>query len=300
MKITSVVIIYNSKIEESETLQSIKNCHLDGINLEICIWNNGPYFLNEKDILSFFSLCDDKKIKVNIYQDIRNISLSKIYNFFIKNKSFDFITILDQDSHLPIDYYQNINSHSNAEIIAPQIIAEKNGVMMQTDPHLYGDSKIMIQEGKVNTKIDSIMSGLAISQKAVKKIEVFRGYVFEEKLAFYGIDSDLFRIINMMSDAQQPFNIYCANTIYHSFAIFNPEEAKNKFRLMEMFYFKFFIRNEYQKKSKASTLWVCMRDFFRGKNSFYRTKNLIKFTLKNTHPRSELEIHNNINPTHSN
>lgn len=298
MNITSVVILYNSKLEDSETLKSIKECRLGNINLEICIWNNGPQYLNENEIVNFLSIYKEKNIKVKIYQDIRNISLSKIYNFFIKKESYDFITILDQDSILPLNYYSNIACHSDTDIVAPKIIAEKNGIRVQTDPHLYGDCDIMIGEGMADVKIDSIMSGIALSQRAIDKIVAFRGYVFEEKLAFYGIDSDLFRIVNIMSDAAHPLNIYCANEIHHSFAIFNPVEAKSKTRLMEMFYFKFFIRNEYQKKSRASTLWVCFRDFIRGKNSFYRTKNLIIFTLRNIHPRSKLEIKEEIVPTH--
>ncbi|MBJ7223402.1 MULTISPECIES: glycosyltransferase family 2 protein [unclassified Brenneria] len=298
MNITSIVIIYNSKIQDSETLQSIIECHIENINLEICIWNNGPQLLNENDIANFLSICLEKNIKVNIYQDTRNISLSKIYNFFIKNTSYDFITILDQDSVLPPNYYHNISHHGSMDIIVPKVIADKNGMSAQTDPHIYGDSNIMIDDGPVNVKIDSIMSGLTLSQNAIGKIVAFRGYVFEEKLAFYGIDSDLFRIISMMSDTRRPLNIYCTNEIHHSFAIFNQQEAKSKFRMMEMFYFKFFIRNEYQKKAKISTIWVCLRDFIRGKSSFYRTKNLIKFTLINIHPRSKLEIDDKITPTH--
>ncbi|MCA6917782.1 hypothetical protein LF941_20540 [Pectobacterium versatile] len=299
MNVTSVVIIYNSELRESDTLKSLLLCHFEKINLEICIWNNGPLLLNEKDIFEFISQCQKNKIRVKIYQDIRNIALSKIYNFFISNESFDFITILDQDSHLPENYFETLAYHQDADIVAPIIIAEKNGISSQTDPHFYGDIDIMIGEGKVSMKIDSVMSGIALSKDGINKINSFRGYIFEERLAFYGIDSDLFRVINAMDDNKESLNIYCANKIHHSFAMFDPNNKKNTFRIMEMFYYKFFIRNEYQKKSKLSTAFICLRDFIRGKMDFNRMRNLLIFTIKDCHPRSKINIKSNIQPTHN-
>ncbi|CPR15938.1 hypothetical protein BN1221_01799c [Brenneria goodwinii] len=299
MNITSVVIIYNSNLKDSDTLKSILKCDLENIKLEICIWNNGPSLLNESDVSDFLSVFKQNDIRVKIYQDTRNLSLSKIYNFFIKNENYEFITILDQDSSLPIDYYTRITAHHGADIVAPIIIAEKNGVSVQTDPHFYGDVNLMIGEGKVDMKIDSVMSGLAMSQKGIDKIISFRGYVFEERLAFYGIDSDLFRIINIMDDNNKTLKIYCANRINHSFAMFDLANKKNAFRIMEIFYFKSFIRNEYQKKSRASTIFIYLRDFLRGKIEFQRMKNLLIFTMDNKHPRSKIEIEKTIVPTHS-
>ncbi|MFC3393354.1 glycosyltransferase family A protein [Brenneria rubrifaciens] len=298
MNITSVVIIYNSALKDSDTLKSILRCQTENITLEICVWNNGPLLLNETDVSEFLSICQGKGIGVRIYQDTQNLSLSKIYNFFIKNEKFEFITILDQDSHLPTNFYTNIALHPDADIITPIIIAEKNGANIQTDPHIDGDINIMIDEGKVDVKIDSVMSGLALSQNGIDKIMLFRGYVFEERLAFYGIDSDFFRIINIMIDNKTPLNIYCSNRIYHSFAMFNIANRTNSFRIMELFYYKSFIRNEYQKKSKISTIYIYLRDFLRGKIEFYRMKNLLVFTINNMHPRSKIDLNKKTVPTH--
>ncbi|POE19821.1 hypothetical protein BV923_18955 [Pectobacterium odoriferum] len=298
MNITSVVIIYNTELCESDTLKSLLACHFENVDLEICIWNNGPSLLNDNDISEFISKCNKKEIRVKIYQDIRNLALSKIYNFFIKNENFEFITILDQDSHLPKNYFTTLTYHQDADIVSPIIIAEKDGVSSQTDPHFYGDTNLMIGEGKVSIKIDSVMSGIALSKAGINKINSFRGYVFEERLAFYGIDSDLFRVINAMDDNKKSLNIYCANKIYHSFAMFDPNNKKDSFRIMEMFYYKFFIRNEYQKKSKLSTVFICLRDFIRGKMDFNRMRNLLIFTINDCHPRSKIDIKTNIQPTH--
>ncbi|MCU1794989.1 glycosyltransferase family 2 protein [Pectobacterium polaris] len=297
MKISSVVIVYNSKLTNSDTLTSLLACKKEKIDLTILVWNNGPDFLSEEDINTFLISCKEKGINAKIYQDIRNISLSKIYNFFIEREEFDFITLLDQDSILPEGYYTNISMHLSEDIITPIIIAEKYGILAQTDPHFYGDVNLMIPEGKVNMKIDSVMSGLAISRKGINKIKNYRGYVFEERLAFYGIDSDLFRTVNIMHEKGCPLEIYCTNEIHHSFAMFNPEENKSNFRVMEMFYFQSFIRNEYQKKSKISTIYLYLRDFSRRKISFITAKNLIRFSMNSTHPRSKITVEKNIYPT---
>ncbi|MCG5050659.1 hypothetical protein L2164_18365 [Pectobacterium brasiliense] len=299
MKIASVVIVYNSKLTNSDTLTSLLACKKEKIELTILVWNNGPNFLSEEDINTFLISCKEKGINAKIYQDIRNISLSKIYNFFIEREEFDFITLLDQDSTLPEVYYTNISMHLSEDIITPIIIAEKDGILTQTDPHFYGDVNLMIPEGKVNMKIDSVMSGLAISRKGINKIKNYRNYVFEERLAFYGIDSDLFRTINIMQEKGYPLEIYCTNEIHHSFAMFNPGESKSSFRVMEMFYFQSFIRNQYQKKLKASTIYIYLRDFLRRKNNFSITKNLIIFSIDSTHPRSKIKINERIIPTHS-
>lgn len=300
MNITAVVIIYSSTLKNSATLQSIINCNLENIKLNICIWNNGPAALAEKDIIDFFSLCKNKNIIIDIYQDTRNIALSKIYNYFITNCSYDFITLLDQDSVVPDNFLINIAHHPDADLILPKIIVTKNNIFTQTDPHIVGDINVTYPEGKIDGTVDSVMSGLSLSQNATNKIISFRGYVFEERLAFYGIDSDFFRIVNIMNENLKRLSVYCSNEIHHSFAMFDSQEAQSEFRIMEMFYFKYFIRIEWQKKSTLSTLWICIRDFLRRKTNFNRMKNLILFTLNGKHPRSSIILTKKITYSHTN
>ncbi|MCG8708350.1 hypothetical protein JHU04_001557 [Brenneria sp. 4F2] len=295
MNITSIVIIYNSALKDSDTLKSLLRCKLENIKLELCVWNNGPHLLEENDVADFLFLCSRKNIKVNIYQDTRNISLSKIYNFFIK-KEFDYISILDQDSILPTNFLEKISINSNFDIITPKIMVKKDGEYVQYYPHLNNRPNIVIPEGKVDSKIISAMSGLTLSKDATNKIMSFKGYIFEERLAFYGIDNDIFRTINMMENHK--LSLCCLNEIHHSLSTLDLEEAKSEFRMIEIFYFKYFIRMEYQKKSITSTIFITFRDFMRGKMSFSRMKNLIIFSFKKSHPRSKHEIPKNKIPTH--
>ncbi|MEQ9967618.1 hypothetical protein ABRP72_00265 [Pectobacterium carotovorum] len=221
MKITSIVIIYNSTLENSDTLRSILASHTKNITLDVLIWNNGPSLLNEEDVQHFLASCQEKGIRAKVFQDIRNLSLSKIYNFFIEVNEFNFITILDQDSILPKDFFIRLSTVKDADVVAPKIIAKKNDVYTQYYPHLYENPDIIISEGHIQSPIESAMSGITISKNAVDKIITFRGYVFEEKLAFYGIDNDFFRTIKIMKYDQ--LSLFCLNEIHHSLSALDPE-----------------------------------------------------------------------------
>ncbi|GLY61377.1 hypothetical protein Pcaca05_22340 [Pectobacterium carotovorum subsp. carotovorum] len=296
MKITSIVIIYNSTLENSDTLRSVLASQTKNIVLDILIWNNGPSLLNEEDVQHFLASCQEKGIRAKIFQDIRNLSLSKIYNFFIEVNEFNFVTILDQDSILPKDFFIRLSTVKDADVIVPKIIAKKNDVYTQYYPHLYDNPDIIISEGHIQSPIESAMSGITISKNAVGKIITFRGYVFEEKLAFYGIDNDFFRTIKIMEDDQ--LSLFCLNEIHHSLSALDPEEAQSNFRVTETLYFKYFLRCEYHKKSIASTMFITIRDVLRGKITIKNMISITLFLITKKHPRSKYFISKNKKPMH--
>ena len=79
------------------TIKSILGSELNSIQLNMIIWNNGPTLLEENDIVNHLEASQKKGISSFIYQDIRNTSLSKIYNYFIQKLNYDFFVIFDQD-----------------------------------------------------------------------------------------------------------------------------------------------------------------------------------------------------------
>lgn len=300
MKITSLIITYNSPISKSATLQSILDAELDNIELTICIWNNGPKKLDDDDILKYLDSCKNKNITVYVFQDLRNISLAIIYNKIIKKFDFDFIAILDQDSTLKSNYFQNVLTHKEFEFILPQIFILKDNKLVQTHPHLATDSNILIDEGPRSSNITSVTSGLVMAKTLIDKITQYRGYVFEERLGFYGIDVEIFRTINAMIKDNIFINSYCVGSIQHSFASNDPNEFNSPFRYLELSYFKYFARKNFQKKLKITTLWICLRDLIRGKLKLQGALSLIRFINTNTHPRSRIILEDEISYTHSN
>ncbi|MEQ9880617.1 hypothetical protein ABRP83_00235 [Pectobacterium brasiliense] len=290
MNINALVISYNSPIADSPTLQSLLKVDSKNIKLTIHIWNNGPNLFEEHDVIKYIRECNEKEIDIYIYQDTRNISLAKIYNYIISKKNFDFIAILDQDSTINSDYMENIIKNHNYDLIFPRIITGKGDVLTQSHPHSSKDKNILINEGPVSSSMSSITSGLVLSKKLISKMEKYRGYVFEEKLGFYGIDVDFFIIINRMIEEKIPINAYCIGSINHSLSFDDEIEVKKPFRYIEMLYFKIFFRKNHQKKNILTTLWICLREILRGKMNIYNATSLLLFIFTNTHPRSKFNI----------
>lgn len=298
MNVNALVISYNSSISQSSTLQSLLETDNSDINFKIIIWNNGPSLFNEQDINNYIEKCKEKEISLYIDQDIRNISLSKVYNHIIKKDNFDFIAILDQDSIINADYLQNIANHRESELLLPRITTRKNNVLLQSHPHSSKDKNILINEGPVKSNISSVTSGIILSRGFIDKIENFRGYVFEEKLGFYGIDVDFFVTINHMIKKNIPVNAFCIGSISHSFASDDETECGSPFRYLELLYFKIFVRKNHQNKSKLSTLWICTREILRGKLSPRNAISVLRFMFENIHPRSKFMIEKDIENKH--
>lgn len=82
MNLSVIVILYGTAIQECTTINTLLKHINRPINLTIYVWNNGPVLLDEQDIVEFLNKATALGIKVEIYQDIRNVALSKIYNFF--------------------------------------------------------------------------------------------------------------------------------------------------------------------------------------------------------------------------
>ena len=108
MNITAIVILYNSLIKNSETIQSLLNTEKTDTNLNLIIWNNGPQQLDINECEEFKLKFNKLGVQLSIYEDTNNIALSKIYNFFINKENYDFFSILDQDSVLASDFFKNI------------------------------------------------------------------------------------------------------------------------------------------------------------------------------------------------
>lgn len=92
MQLSILVILYNSTCQQSETLQSILGADLTQIDLKLIIWNNGPNLLDNIQLTNYLTQASEKGIAVTTYQDIRNLSLSKIYNFVLQQQDADFLS----------------------------------------------------------------------------------------------------------------------------------------------------------------------------------------------------------------
>lgn len=88
--IAIVVVLYNKKIDESKTLQSLIEHNLSSVSIKII--NNGPEIIEmDGDV---WNQLNDRASEVLFENRIENAPLSKLYNQFISSINSDYYIIL--------------------------------------------------------------------------------------------------------------------------------------------------------------------------------------------------------------
>lgn len=291
MNITTIIILYNSSIEESSTIQSLLTSNITNINLKVIIWNNGPKPLIKDEYLKFKNIFDSYKIQLSIFENIHNIALSKIYNFFVTKKQFDFFSILDQDSKLSSDFFQNIKNNSDYDVIVPAIYSsgwrtKENSLCFP----IYHKSRDLFDKQIFEMgEIESISSGLTISKRLKDRLNENNNQIFNERYALYAIDTCFFIDLKSLSDSI--YKGICLGKIDHSldFKLQNPNKISSS-RKLEMEYSKVLNKILYAKKSKLNVFLYLLRKLVKQKYSFYVFIKLVKCLIKHKHPRSSIPI----------
>lgn len=192
VEINILIVIYNKLLNESETMQSLKNCK--GINkgdILLHIWNNSskPLHIEELEWMkSNFSNC-----KFSIYEDGINHYLSYVYNKMITVVSTESVLILlDHDSILPASFLQDVNKavfdEKNADInlFLPLIFSHEN-VVSPAYEKLFQHSFDKSHVGRVESRdLMAINSGMCVRSVYLKT--KFPGY--NPRLKFYATDND--------------------------------------------------------------------------------------------------------------
>ena len=301
MIINILTILYNNTLSESKTLQSILNTKLDSIKLNIIIWNNGPTLLQQDDIDNYLQICQNKKVNSYIYQDIRNASLSKIYNHFIKRLNYDFFVIFDQDSNVESTFFQNIYNNKDYAIICPAIFP-KQKIDKQCFPSDIDEREKVIPIGEFilgNTR--TINSGTALSRNLINQLQKINNYVFDEKFAFYHTDHRLFDLINATAETTNLKSL-CIGKMFHDMTCeLSLEELSERARL-EIAYAKMLLRIYRAKNPKHQTrrnLFYAYKMKKKDHLNFSSFTKLLKCVVTKEHPRSSVCIDENIQPTDS-
>ncbi|WP_372930522.1 hypothetical protein [Shewanella putrefaciens] len=221
-----LVLLYRKEVNASETLNSIKLLSLKNNNYLLVIWNNGPKPLIAHDIKEFEQLGFDVVIK----ETVENESLSKVYNHFIDNFYSNKYIILDDDSCLNQEYFNEVFDLKKNEIGVPLIFS--NGKL--TGPKL---NRKLCQKGHLITEKDKFIgigSGLVIGQDIVEKLKRDHRQVFDERFYFYGVDTTFFFRVkqSLLSERMKVISGF-----EHSLSKLKKEsEPVTDFRLKEMSY----------------------------------------------------------------
>ena len=177
-----LILLFNKRPDKSSTILSMVENKEQLNSTTIVIWNNGPEAFNDNDI----NYLKDSFYKYDIIETIDNLSLSYIYNFFIKHYDSDHYIIYDDDSSISSKNLELFLSYDREGVGIPLAIHEN----ILCSPTVKGE--VNVGPFAKNEKLFAIGSGVIISKNIINILEQSYGDVFDERFAFYGVDSTLF------------------------------------------------------------------------------------------------------------
>lgn len=181
---TILIVLYNKKISESTTYQSLIKYPGNLNNIDLLIWNNGPDELNKN-----LDESDTKKFRsVTIKEDLSNAGLAKIYNFAFTFKENDFFVFLDDDSNLSPTYIKSI-LHVDKDTCAVPILTHNGQVQSPTLKKKKVESTELPED---RSRFRAVGSGVVVGANVANKLKATYGSVFDEHFLLYGVDTTFF------------------------------------------------------------------------------------------------------------
>lgn len=189
MKNLILIVIYNTNIIESETINSLLDAKESLFDCHLFIWDNSQIF---QDISIIKETFNQQNTEVTYEHHPENLSLSKLYNNVINrfiDQNYEFLILFDQDSsftkNLFFEFVNSYNKNKHISLFLP-IIKFKSTIVSPTRKYFlkgfYFDKKPL---GLYRAKnISAINSGMIISFNFLRK--KYKGY--DERLKFYGTD----------------------------------------------------------------------------------------------------------------
>lgn len=186
MKICFLVVIYNKKMQDSTTINSL--LEIKNNNFFCFIVNNGPVEID------FSGFEGSSNITFNFFEHLDNKPLSIIYNDFIRfYNDADRYVILDDDSILSESFIERVFNKdlSLFDLELPKVF-DKHNKLYYPLKNWYPIEKDDIYLNYKDDIIFSIGSGLIISKNLVDFFKHKELNLFNEAFAFYGVDFSFF------------------------------------------------------------------------------------------------------------
>ncbi|ELM3618560.1 hypothetical protein RYR54_004314 [Aeromonas sobria] len=231
-----LIVVYNESVFESSTFKSLLRLLQERPHAAmVYLWDNSP---KPQHQVSEFNLIKSCVIKY-IYYGI-NEKLSTVYNKVIDSALADdckFISILDQDSILPLDFKDKIDSIENPKLVVPTVYSSKSGLIIspryqrynyRTNSCIARPIDISKVEGSLaSNEFFAVGSGMTIS-----RILWESGVRFNESLSFYGVDTEF---CNDYAKKFNSFNIIKCNFLHDASGENDEGFLKLKWRLSKYF-----------------------------------------------------------------
>ena len=236
--IAAVVVLYNTRIEDSNTCNALKN--IKNYNINVLIYDNSTKDFGNK------ASCEEKKW---IYLGgCGNVGISRAYNACIeylqKNSKPNYICLFDDDTNLDEEYF---------ECILSSAADKKSGKILV--PFIYASGKLIspciLSKGHIAHRFSSEQEALnysgdrlsAINSCMAIDMSLFDNYRYDENIFLDGVDHSF--LVDMKSQGEKItiINYKCK----HSFSgVERPpkEAAMARFRIYAKDYAYIFRKNK--------------------------------------------------------
>lgn len=231
MKFGAIIVNYNLNIDESKTY----NCFKKNFDGDVIVIDNST---SEKFTSYNQKICSDDNIDYKSFGE--NIGLSKAYNYgvtHLKRKNVDFIITLDNDTNIPNEYFELLNSFNfDSKTVYAPLVYNQNKQL--TSPTYHDDNYIIdffkqrkygnlktIQQLIPNKNIYAINSGLIIP------VDLFESFSYNEDLFIDCVDHNICKELYVLG---YTINIFPVN-IYQNYSteeIGNNSLKNNEHRLL--------------------------------------------------------------------
>jgi GT2 family glycosyltransferase len=184
-EVVALIVLYETKILESQTFQTIIVQDQSLFNLKLIIWDNSPVPVPNDELVQAKALYPFEYISTPI-----NTWLSKVYNQIISSRIFDYIILLDQDSTMPNDFFSQlalgVKNYPCINLFLPLVINQGKLVSPGSFIFFKGRHWKRARTGLISSKNTlAITSGMTISSKYLLKNNI----KFDERLNLYAIDT---------------------------------------------------------------------------------------------------------------
>lgn len=231
-----LIVVYNESVFESSTFKSLLSLLQERPHAAmVYLWDNSPKPQHQASEFNSIKSCIIKYIYYGI-----NEKLSVVYNKIIDSAVTDnckLITILDQDSILPLDFKDKIDSIENPELVVPTVYSSSSGLIISpryqkynylTNSCIVRSVDISKVEGSLaSNEFFAVGSGMTISRTLWDT-----GIRFNESLSFYGVDTEF---CNDYAKKFNSFNIIKCNFQHDASGENDEDFAKLKWRLSRYF-----------------------------------------------------------------
>lgn len=172
----AILVLYKIKLQESITYLSLKeSLKINNLKLDLLVYDNSPTKQNiVNDIIP-------ENINIEYIHDETNPGVSKAYNVgekFAKNNGKKWLLLLDQDSNLPINYFErmiaSLEKYPNQHIFAP-ILINKNRIYSPCSYRFKRGKSLPYLRFGINSLIKNnlLNSGLFVSVEIFDKVGGF-------------------------------------------------------------------------------------------------------------------------------